>query len=172
MTIPILETDRLILRPHNISDFEASAAMWSDPEVVKYISGKPSTRQQSWSRLMIYIGHWSLMNFGYWVVEEKSSGQFIGELGFADFKREINPSIEGIPELGWALTSSAHGKGYATEALKAVIDWGDSNLKIKKSACIINPQNLASIKVALKCGYKEFIQTIYANEPVILYYRN
>ena len=64
------------------------------------------------------------MGFGHWAVEEKASGDFIGDLGFADFKRDIQPSIQGLPELGWVLASRAHGKGYATEAVRAAIAWG------------------------------------------------
>ena len=76
--------------------------------------------------MLSYLGHWSLMSFGYWALEEKETGRFIGELGFADFKRDIEPSLKGIPELGWALASPAHGKGYATEALRVVGAWGDA----------------------------------------------
>jgi len=93
------------------------------------------------------------MGFGYWAVEEKASERFLGEIGFADFKREIVPSIEGVPELGWVLASHAHGKGYATEALNAAIPWGDKNLSASRSVCIIDPENLASLRVAEKCGY-------------------
>ena len=75
----------------------------ADPIVTKYISGRPSTVQQTWSRLLTYVGHWNLMGFGYWAIEEKSSGDFVGEAGLADFKRDIAASMKGNPELGFAL---------------------------------------------------------------------
>ena len=166
--IPVLQTDRLILRPHRVSDFEASLAMWTDPEVVRYIGGKPSTEQQVWGRIMNYLGHWHLMGYGYWCVEEKLSGVLVGEFGFADFHREISPSIRGIPELGWALNSRVHRMGYATEGLRAVMAWGDANLPISRSVCLIDPENLPSFKVAAKLGFAEQSHTSYAGKPIVL----
>jgi RimJ/RimL family protein N-acetyltransferase len=74
------------------------------------------------------------MGYGYRAVEEKESKRYVGELGFADFKRGILPSVEGLPEIGFALIVQAHGKGYATEALKTVVAWADSHLD---STCTI-----------------------------------
>ena len=68
--------------------------------------------------MLRYAGHWQWMGFGFWALEEKSTGAFAGELGFAEFKRELEPSIQGIPEIGWVLAPHAHGKGYATEAVR------------------------------------------------------
>ncbi|MFZ1017693.1 MAG: GNAT family N-acetyltransferase, partial [Candidatus Cybelea sp.] len=83
------------LRGHRKDDLAACVAMWADPIVTKYISGRPSTVQQTWSRLLTYVGHWNLMGFGYWAIEEKSSGDFVGEAGLADFKRDIAASMKG-----------------------------------------------------------------------------
>ena len=142
--IPTIETKRLLLRGHKADDFAAASLMWADPMVVKFIGGQPSTSQQTWARILGYLGHWDLMGFGYWAIELKDSRTFIGELGFADFKREITPSISGIPELGWALIPAAHGKGYAQEALEAVIGWGQKNLKSDEIVSIINTENIKS----------------------------
>ncbi|MEO6913262.1 MAG: GNAT family N-acetyltransferase, partial [Candidatus Baltobacteraceae bacterium] len=166
--VPVIETDRLRLRGHRLHDFNDSAAMWADPVVTRYIGGQPSTEQQSWARVRGYVGHWSLLGFGYWVVEAKTSGAFIGEVGFADFKRQVEPSIEGIPEIGWVLISAAHGKGYATEAVRAAVAWGDNHFDSKRTVCMIDPENLASLRVAEKCGYHEFERTTYNGEPTIL----
>src|SRR6516164_9863847 len=96
--VPVIETERLKLRGHRVDDFARSAAMWADPEVYRYIGGKPHTEEEAWTKLLRYVGHWALLGFGYWVVEEKASGNFAGEIGFADYKRDLRPSLEGVPE--------------------------------------------------------------------------
>jgi RimJ/RimL family protein N-acetyltransferase len=151
--VPILETPRLRLRGHRVDDFAASAAMWSDERVVRYISGKPSTPSQSWSRILQHIGHWQALSFGYWVVEERATGDFLGEVGLADFKRDITPSLAGIPEIGWVLVPAAHGRGIATEAVATVLKWADGHFSDGRTVCIFDPQHGASIRVAEKNGY-------------------
>ncbi|RYE86364.1 MAG: GNAT family N-acetyltransferase, partial [Hyphomicrobiales bacterium] len=112
-----IETERLILAPHTRGDLEPLAAMWADPDTVRFIGGKPSTRQESWMRLLRYAGLWSILGYGYWAIHDKASGRFAGELGFADFGRDMTPSIAGIPEAGWVLAPWARSRGYASEAL-------------------------------------------------------
>jgi RimJ/RimL family protein N-acetyltransferase len=145
--------------------------MWSDPLVTRHIGGKPFTEQQTWARILSYIGHWSLMDFGYWAIEERSTAIFIGELGFADFKRNIDPALHGIPELGWALASQVHGKGYATEAVRAVLSWGDKRFDSGQAVCIISPENIPSIRVAEKCGFQKYQDTTYNGVPTSLFMR-
>jgi RimJ/RimL family protein N-acetyltransferase len=166
-----LETDRLKLRLHRPDDFAACAAMWADPAVTRYIGGKPLTEEEVWARLLRYAGHWLWLGFGYWAIEEKATGHFVGELGFADFHRDIQPSFRGIPELGWVLAAAAHGKGYATEAVRAAVAWGDDHFHGGRTVCLIHPENLASMRVAEKCRYQEFHRTIYKNHPAVLFER-
>ena len=109
--VPVLETERLILRGHQLDDFNDCAAMWADPAVTRFIGGQPLHEEESWAKFLRYAGHWSVLGFGYWAVEEKSSENFVGEIGFADYKRELEPSLKGVPEIGWVLASPTHGKG-------------------------------------------------------------
>ncbi len=146
------------------------AAMWADPIVVRYFGGKPVPREDSWSRLLRYAGHWALLDFGYWAVEEKSTGLFIGEVGFADYHRDIYPPLQ-FPEIGWVLASAVHGKGYATEAVLAVNDWGDAHFSVERTCCIIHPDNAASIRVALKSGYHEKLRTEFKGQPTTIFER-
>jgi RimJ/RimL family protein N-acetyltransferase len=167
LTAPIIETARLTLRAHRLDDFEHAFAMWSDPVVTRFIGGKPSTEQQAWMRMLGYAGHWALLGFGYWALEEKSSGSFVGELGFANFKRDIAASMRDVPELGWALASRVHGQGYATEAVRAAVAWGDARFESGRTVCLIDPDNLASIRVAEKCGYQIFERALYAERATL-----
>jgi RimJ/RimL family protein N-acetyltransferase len=166
--IPILETERLRLRAHRLEDFVHSAAMWADARITEHIGGKPQSEEESWTRFLRYAGHWSVMGFGYWVVEEKASGNFLGEVGFADYKRDIQPSLKGVPEIGWVLAARAHGQGFATEAVRAAVAWGDEYFPSKRTACIIAPENVASVRVADKCGYREFQRTTYKGKPALM----
>ena len=170
MTVPLIETPRLTLRAHGVEDFAPCAAMWADPAVVRYIGGRPSTSEEVWGRLIRYAGHWALLDFGYWAIVEKASGDYVGELGFADFHRTIQPPIE-VPELGWALVSRVHGRGYATEAVAAALRWGDGHFTPPRTVCLIHPENAASIRVAEKCGYREWIRTEYNGQRTTLFER-
>jgi RimJ/RimL family protein N-acetyltransferase len=169
--VPILETERLRLRGHRLEDFAHCAAMWADPKVTQYVGGKPLTEEESWTKFLRYAGHWSLLGFGYWVVEEKATGNFAGEMGFADYKRDLQPSLKGVPEIGWVLAAEAHGKGYATEAVRALVAWGDAHFNSARTACIIAPENLASIRVAVKCGYRELQVATYKGKPTMMFVR-
>ncbi|MFM0739273.1 GNAT family N-acetyltransferase [Paraburkholderia xenovorans] len=164
----LLTTERLLMRPHTQDDFLDSYAMWSDPEVIRYIGGRPFTREEVWARLLRYAGHWAMLEYGYWVVREKESGRFLGEVGFADYHREIEPSLIGTPEVGWALDPAVHGRGYATEAVDAALAWADRQWPGADTACIIAPENLPSLRVAQKCGYRERLRTTYKGEPTIV----
>ena len=168
MAIPTLTTPRLILRPHRREDFDACAALWADPAVTRFIQGRPQTREEVWARLLRYAGHWAWLGYGYWAVEE--GGRFVGELGLADFQRAMEPPLS-APELGWALMPAVHGRGYATEALRAVLAWADANLAVRETACIVAPENFASLRIAAKLGYSETARTTYKGEETVVYRR-
>lgn len=170
--IPNLETTRLSLRGHQVADFADCAAMWADPLVTRHIGGRPSTGEEVWARLLRYVGHWARLGFGYWVVREKASGRFVGEVGFADFHREIDPPLGNVPESGWALATWAQGQGFATEAVQAALAWGDMHFAEGRTVCMIDPDNVPSIRVAAKCGYREFQRTQYKGAPIILMQRS
>lgn len=168
---PELITDRLILRAHRRTDFDASAALWADPAVVRYISGRPSTPEESWQRLLRYAGLWPLLGFGYWVIADKASGAFLGEAGLADFRRVMTPSLNGMPEAGWVLTPAAQGQGFAREAVLAILAWADRHLAAAQTACIIDPTHAASHRLAHAVGYVAQGECAYRDGFVSVYKR-
>jgi RimJ/RimL family protein N-acetyltransferase len=168
---PRLETPRLVMRGYRLEDFGDSFAMWADPEVTRYVGGRPFTEEEVWARLLRYAGHWVLLGYGCWVVEEKASGRFVGEVGFFDFRREITPSLAGAPEAGWVLAPWAHGRGFATEALVAATAWLEEHLGRVRTVCMIDEGNTASIRVAAKAGYHEWTRTTFQGTPTILFER-
>jgi len=165
MTVPEIETARLLLRGHRLGDFDACAAMWADPVVNRYF-GSPLSAEDSWTKFLRYSGHWAMNGFGFWAVVEKSTGLYVGELGFADFKREIEPRLPDVPEAGWVLISAAHGKGYASEAICAAHNWMDG--RAGRTVCIIHPENAASFTVARKFGYRETGRAVYKGRELVV----
>jgi RimJ/RimL family protein N-acetyltransferase len=151
---PRLQTARLTLDGHRLEDFEAFARMWADPDVVRHVGGRPSSEADSWNRLLRYRGLWPVLGYGYWAVRETGTGRFVGDLGFADFRREITPSIRGVPEAGWMFASWAHGLGLASEALAAALHWLDDAAAIPRSVCLIAPENRVSIRLAEKNAFR------------------
>jgi len=162
-----LTTDRLLMRLPTAADLDAIAAMWSDPEVVRFIGGKAFTREQSWQRLLRYVGHWTLFGYGSFTVIDRATNQFLGDVGVQNFERDIDPPI-GRFEAGWVLTSSAHGRGLASEALAAVLAWIETKFPGQTTSCIIDTDNAPSQRVAAKAGYRERTRTTYHDNPVIV----
>jgi RimJ/RimL family protein N-acetyltransferase len=167
-TAPVIETQRTLLRAHRLDDFEAYVAMWADPAVTRFIGGKPRSREESWIRILRYVGMWQLIGYGLWAVEEKATGALIGEAGFHELKREIAPSFEGTPEAGWAFVPAVHGKGLASEVVQAFHEWAKGRPGFEKTVCMIDPDNGASIAVARKSGYRETARTVYHGAPTVL----
>jgi RimJ/RimL family protein N-acetyltransferase len=166
--VPVVETERLVLRGHTVADMALCCELWGDPEVTRFIGGKPFTEEEVWSRLLRYAGHWSLLGFGYWLVEERATGAFVGEVGLSNYRRELVPPLCDVPEVGWVLSPAQHGKGYATEAVQATLRWGRECLEAEEFACIIAPGNTASLRVAERCGFQQRLVTSYKGSPTIL----
>jgi RimJ/RimL family protein N-acetyltransferase len=165
---PTLETPRLILRSHQRGDYDALHAVWSDPQVTRFIGGRASLAQDSWFRLMRYLGHWPLMGYGYFAAVEKESGLYIGDMGIANHKRGLHPDFDEAPETGWVLSPSAFGKGYATEGMMAVLNWFHETHGQKRTVCMIETPHTASHNVATKIGYVPFTEILIGNDPVTL----
>jgi RimJ/RimL family protein N-acetyltransferase len=167
---PVLRTARLILRPCREGDLDAQAAAMGATDVMRHLGGA-LTREESWRKLLCAAGLWPLLGYGYWVIERADDGAYVGQLGFADFKRDLSPAIDGIPEMGWLLASAMHGQGYATEAGLAALAWADGALDAPRTVAIIDPANTPSIRVAEKIGFAQREDAFYKGEPTLLFRR-
>jgi len=171
MSAPVINTERLVLRGYTPEDLSDCAAMWADPVVVRFIGGVTQPRDRVWTKLLAYIGHWQAIGYGFWCVRERGTDRYVGEAGLADFRRTITPSFEGTPEAGWALAAWAHGKGIATEAMRAVLAWSDTQLRAPRTVCMINDGHTASARVAEKLGYRSWAESTFQGTPVRVYER-
>jgi RimJ/RimL family protein N-acetyltransferase len=146
--IPTLETERLRLRPLRESDFEDYAALYADPEVLRYLGGGPEPwdRGRAWRHMAFNRGHWEIAGAGMWVVEHQETGAFLGLIGFA--------APEGWPgfELAWILARRWWGNGYATEGARAALDHAFTVLQKDRVISLIHPENRPSIRVAERIG--------------------
>ena len=146
--------------------------MMADPGVVRHLGAQPHAREESWRRLLCSAGLWATLGYGYWAVEGREDGAYVGQIGFADFKRDMQPSIEGLPEMGWIFAPRAQGRGYASEAAAAALAWADAALAADEIVAIIDPANAPSIRVAEKIGFAEREEARYRGEPILLFRRN
>jgi RimJ/RimL family protein N-acetyltransferase len=162
VTIPRLETNRLILRGYKPADFDAVAELMGDGEWSKFIGG-PLDRNDAWRSFMVQLGHWEFHGFGMFALEEKQSGEFVGLAG--------NWFPEGWPEpeMGWSLMKQAAGKGYATEAVTKLLDHTFNTLKWDTVISLIAPENVPSQKVAERVGAVHEKNIEFKGEDVRIY---
>ncbi|SMH50799.1 GNAT family N-acetyltransferase [Maritimibacter sp. HL-12] len=106
--IPTLETERLFLRALREDDVAEETAFFASERSA--LVGGPLTRDQVWRVVAAMIGHWALRGFGFWALEEKASGRYLGRVGL------WAPDGWPEPELGWTLMAHAEGRGFAREA--------------------------------------------------------
>jgi RimJ/RimL family protein N-acetyltransferase len=171
MNCPIIETERLVLRRQQADDFNAYAGIYADPEMSRF-SGRPAAEpEEAWTRLLRQAGHWTLMGHGFFAVVEKTSGRLVGEAGLGSFHRRLGPDFDGVPEAGWAITTDMQGRGYATEAMTATLDWFAGRFGSSRSVCIIHSENAPSIRVAGKLGFREFGQREYRGYRGLMFER-
>jgi RimJ/RimL family protein N-acetyltransferase len=170
MQTPTLTTDRLILEPLAMSHWEAYAEMWADERTARFIGGGARSRDDSWRKFAAAAGLWSLIGYGYWAFTDRLNGAFLGVGGLSDWQRGI-AGLTGFPETGWAFAPDAWGKGYATDAMQAVLGWADGVLRLPETRCIIDPANQPSRNVAEKLGYSHLQTTEEAIGPTALYAR-
>ncbi|HSS64663.1 MAG TPA: GNAT family N-acetyltransferase [Gammaproteobacteria bacterium] len=142
-----IETERLILREIDPErDFENWAKSMADERTVRFTDGKILDRALAWRHMAALIGHWHIRGYGFFSVEEKESGVWVGRVG------PWYPEGWPEPEVGWTIMPEHWGKGYATEAGRAAIDFAFRELGWERVIHVILKGNERSIAVAKKLG--------------------
>ncbi|MFK8017647.1 MAG: GNAT family N-acetyltransferase [Gammaproteobacteria bacterium] len=143
----VLQTERLILRPIDPErDFDGWARAMGDEDTVRYLTGKVMSRADAWRNMAMVMGHWQIRGFGFFSLEEKTTGDWVGRVG------PWNPHGWPQPEVGWTISPDHLRKGYATEAGRAAIDYAFSILGWEHVAHVILEGNRASVATAEKLG--------------------
>ena len=163
MVKDVMETERLVLRMFRESDTDAYAEMVADPEVMRFLGGKPLPRAEAWRNMAMLLGHWHLRGYGFWAVEEKASGDLVGRVGC--WQPEGWPGLE----VGWTLRRRSWGRGYATEAARASINYAFDELGQMRVISLIDPNNVNSIRVAERLGEKPEGEWEIAGTKVTIY---
>jgi RimJ/RimL family protein N-acetyltransferase len=158
-----LETERLRFRRFRGDDFPVYETWCADIEIMRYLGGKTFNRIEAWRHMAYQLGHWALLGYGYYAVEEKSSGRLIGRVGFTNHA--------GWPgfELGWTIVPEFQRRGYATEAASMLLSYAFDMLDQPHVMSLIHPDNAPSRKVAEKLGQKIEGETEVLTMPVLIY---
>ena len=148
-----LETERLILRRIDPNrDFEPWARAMADERTVRFTGGQVMDRALAWRNMASVIGHWSIRGYGFFSVENRETGEWVGRVG------PWYPEGWPAPEIGWTIAREHWGKGFATEAGLACVDYAFETLGWQRVIHVILKGNEQSVAVARKLGSR-FIET-------------
>lgn len=153
---PMIITDRFIIRPTSIDDYDDCVALMGNKDVMKYIGGETLDAETVWIKILARKGHWDYFGYGCFTIRDKVTNEFFGEIGISHFKRDIDaPYSPRYVEASWTLTPSSQGKGVGKEALLALVEWDEKNNVTKSDwLAIIEPPNKASSGLAQKVGFE------------------
>jgi RimJ/RimL family protein N-acetyltransferase len=158
-----LETERLRFRPLRESDFPVIERHCADINVMRFLGGKTLDTAQAWRHMAYQIGHWQLLGYGYYAVEEKATGIFVGRCGYTNHA--------GWPafELGWTIWPEYQGRGFASEAANMLLRYAFDKLDQPHVVSLIHRDNAPSRRVAEKLGEKIEGEAEVLGMPVLIY---
>ncbi len=161
---PTLETERLVLRPYRMEDFEAFAAYFASPRSI-YTDG-PVSRTVAWDLFTAGAGRWLIAGHGAWTIQRQSDEVSIGLVS-------LNTAIAlPYPELGWILWDGFEGQGYAFEAALNARNFAFEILGWSVLLSGIHQDNQASIRLAERLGATQDAEISLPDEPETLIYRH
>jgi len=145
----ILETRRLLLRHQVIEDLDALWTLYCDPQITKYIPDAPRSYEEAREELEWYMhGHPKYPELGLWATIHKETGKFIGRCGLLSWTIEGHREVE----VAYTIAQEYWGQGLGTEAARGILEYGFKELKLSRLICLIDPENIASQRVAEKIG--------------------
>jgi len=179
--VPRLETDRLVLRGWRRADVERCQRVLNDPDVMRFMGAGPAYRAkrvlaravssfcavEAARDLARRSDHWREHGWGDWALELKRSGELIGRAGFERLPDWT--ADEADAELGWLLARDAWGQGLATEAARAMLDFGFTNLPLSRLVSIAFPDNQRSIRVMERVGFSLQGHTQWRGHEMVWY---
>jgi RimJ/RimL family protein N-acetyltransferase len=150
VTIPVIATDRLVLRGWRDADGAPFAALNGDPEVARFLGGGPRDRVASDALIDQFVEHWRANPFGLWAIERTEDGALLGFAGLSrpGFEAHFTPAVE----VGWRLARAAWGNGYATEAARAALRFGFEIVDLDEIVSFTVPANERSRRVMERLG--------------------
>lgn len=172
---PPINTERLILRGWRDSDREPFAAMCADPAVMEFLP-KRLTREECDAYIDALRAHQAAHGFCFWALEDRATGAFAGYTGLrrTGFDAHFTPAVE----FGWRLPVAFWGRGFASEAARACLDYGFGPLKLREIVAVTAPRNARSRAVMRRLGMsydpaEDFIHPLMAADhplqPCTLY---
>ena len=167
MADPVLTTERLILTPVAVTDFDDLKSVWADEGFTRAITGRALSQEEVWFRLLRDLGHWQVLGRGNWSMRSRDTGVYVGSVGVLNYLRDLDPPFD-APERGWGVASAFQGQGLAHEGLRAVLTWVDTVLKAPRTVCMIPPENAPSLKLAERVGYVTYGDAVYKDHVVHL----
>ena len=153
-----IETERLLLRQFVESDWHDLHEYYSDRVATRYTFNRDLNEGDTWRIMCGMLGHWQVRGYGPYALEEKAGGKVLGTVGF------WYPNDWPEPEIKWGLAAHAWGKGFASEAARAVLAAGRECIPDFRPISMIHPQNEASIRLALSLGASYEAEALYEGE--------
>jgi RimJ/RimL family protein N-acetyltransferase len=163
----VLTTERLILTPVAVTDFDDLKAVWADEAFTRAITGRALGQEEVWFRLLRDLGHWQARGHGNWAMRMRDTSAYVGSVGVLHYLRELDTPFD-APELGWGVATAFQGQGLAREGLEAALHWADTEMKAPRTVCMISPDNAPSLKLAERVGYRPYADAFYKDHLVHL----
>ncbi|HEX8425730.1 GNAT family N-acetyltransferase [Hymenobacter sp.] len=171
MTLPTIETPRLLLRPIELIDAPSILALDSDPDVLRYVPNAPLSTLAEATAIVEYIrAQYQRNGIGRWVVERKEDGAFIGWCGLKLVNETECNGRTNYYDLGYRLLTRYWGCGYASEAAEASLRYGFEVLQLPVINATVMRENRPSCRILQKLGLAKTAEFVEADEAVWYWY--